>query len=86
LKINAAMAGWNLSYLVINYQNKLIPGLYARRHALNGAFLSDGTFVYIEPQTDKIYSTPDEVLKDISPLSRLSEFEEIRIIHISIIW
>jgi len=52
LKTNARRSGLNISVIFVWYYCE--GSIHA--HALDGAYLDDGTFVYIEPQTDGIYS------------------------------
>jgi hypothetical protein len=60
LKRNAALVGYNVSYVAVNYRGPRGSG----GHALNGAYLSDGSWVWIEPQSDKIYvGTIEDYLK-----------------------
>ncbi|MEM4649584.1 MAG: hypothetical protein QXP78_02830 [Candidatus Bathyarchaeia archaeon] len=61
LKIHAERMGLNVSFIIVNFNSPEGGG----GHALNGAYLSNGEFVYIEPQTDKIYFSIEEALKDI---------------------
>ncbi|MBS7646183.1 MAG: hypothetical protein QXR65_09215 [Candidatus Bathyarchaeia archaeon] len=78
LKANAAQRGYNLCFITVNYK----VGLFGeeRGHALNGAYLSDGSFVYIEPQRDKIHETLMDALRD------LEDNPNIEIIHFVAIW
>ena len=77
LKARAAQRGYNLCFVVVNYNVAWRRGY---GHALNGAYLSDGSFVYIEPQSDKIYEDLIDDLKEVEKASR------IVIINYSIIW
>jgi len=51
LKANAIQQGWNISFVSINFDDPTGGG----GHACNGAYLADGSWVWIEPQTDRIY-------------------------------
>jgi predicted RNase H-like nuclease (RuvC/YqgF family) len=77
LRLRAAQHGYNLCFIVVNYR-MMWRGEYG--HALNGAYLSDGTFIYIEPQNDKIYR---ELMED---LKEMADTPYIEIINYSIIW
>jgi len=59
LRVNAKSKGYNLSYITVDFYAKLYIFGYEitleRAHALNGAYLADGRWVWIEPQTDKIF-------------------------------
>ena len=77
LKLRAAQRGYNLCFIVVNYSVGWRRGY---GHALNGAYLSDGSFIYIEPQNDKIYEDLIDDLKEVEKASR------IVIINYSIIW
>jgi hypothetical protein len=52
LKANAAEKGWNISCVWANYDCAEGHGL---DHAWNGAYLADGTWVWIEPIYDRIH-------------------------------
>jgi len=60
LKRNAVLVGYNISYVVVNYEGPNKSG----GHGFNSAYLSDGSWVWIEPQNDKIYTgTIEDYLK-----------------------
>ena len=81
LKHNAALAGWNLSVVLVNFQFREFNGfVQVNGHVLNGVYLADGSFVYIEPQTDKIFSSLLEHLKVF-----LNE-PQIKILEVAIVW
>jgi len=76
LKRNGARAGYNISFVSVNYESDGSWG-----HALNGAYLSDGSWVWIEPQNDKIYhGTIEEYLMVFFKLSY------VKIKEIAIVW
>jgi hypothetical protein len=56
LKASAAEQGWNISFVSVNYDDPRGGG----GHACNGAYLADGSWVWIEPQNDRIYTGPIE--------------------------
>jgi len=77
LKVNAAKAGWNISFIVVNF----ISPKGEEGHALNGAYLADGRWVWIEPQNDKIYyGSIEEYLKEFFNI------EWVQIEEYAIIW
>jgi len=76
LKIHAERMGYNVSFIIVNFNSP--EG--EEGHALNGAYLSNGEFVYIEPQTDGIYFSLEEALKDTFDL------EWVKIEDYAIIW
>jgi len=52
LRMNARQAGWNVSVVFVWWKTR--GNEFA--HALNSAYLADGTLVWIEPQYDSVYS------------------------------
>ena len=77
LKRNAARAGYNISFVTVNYEHE--GG--SAGHALNGAYLSDGSWVWIEPQKDKIHQgTIEECLR------ALFKLQYAKIGEIAIVW
>ncbi len=77
LRSYAKTKGYNLSFVVTNYDTLRDKG---NGHAFCGAYLDTGDLIYIEPQTDGIYYSIEELLKDT--------FEEdwIEILEVAIIW
>jgi len=55
LKTNAAKAGWNISYVQVNYDVYYQGRHYQYGHAFNMAILGDGLIVYIDTCTDTLY-------------------------------
>lgn len=77
LKRNAARAGYNTSFVAVNYEYE--EG--SAGHALNGAYLTDGSWVWIEPQNDKIHQgTIEECLVAFFKL------QYVKIKEIAIVW
>jgi type II secretory pathway pseudopilin PulG len=62
LKAHAAAAGWNMSFVVANFMLTWNGETEGFGHAFNGVLLANGTMVYVEPQNDAIYSTPEELI------------------------
>jgi len=58
LKQHAAMAGFNFSVVLINFKAQRIgeTEMNAYGHVVCGTFLSNGNFVYVEPQSDAVTS------------------------------
>ena len=50
LKQFSRIRGYNISFIVVNYEVLNTGSVVGRGHALNGAYLSDGSWVWIEPQ------------------------------------
>jgi hypothetical protein len=61
LRLAAKRAGWNISFVFVNYEH----GGKGYGHACNGALLANGTHVYIEPQSDRIYINLEDLLRDL---------------------
>jgi len=78
LKTNAARVGWNISFVDINFYDKNGDGW---GHSCNGAYLADGSWVWIEPQTDRIYSGSVETY-----LQDFQEISYVRVIQLVVIW
>jgi hypothetical protein len=77
LKRNAARVGYNISFVTVNYEYE--GG--SAGHALNGAYLADGSWVWIEPQNDGIYrGTIEEYLAAFFKLSL------VKVKEIAIVW
>jgi predicted RNase H-like nuclease (RuvC/YqgF family) len=62
LKRHAAAAGWNMSYVVANFMLTWNGQTQGFGHAFNGVQLANGTMVWVEPQNDAIYSTPEDLI------------------------
>jgi len=76
LKRNAALAGWNISVVIVNYNSS--RGIYG--HVLNGAYLSDGRWAWIEPQKDLIAWSLETHLKEFLKVAWL------KIIDLAVVW
>jgi len=76
LKRNAALAGWNISVVIVNYNSS--RGVYG--HVLNGAYLSDGRWVWIEPQKDLIAWSLETHLKDFLKVAY------VKVIDLAVVW
>jgi len=74
LRESAHQAGLNFSFIVLNVRDKEDGTEWG--HALNGCYLDDGTFVFIEPQTDKTYRSLSEFLEE----------NDLELINYVIIW
>ncbi|MEM3448092.1 MAG: zinc ribbon domain-containing protein [Nitrososphaerota archaeon] len=79
LQQKAKLAGWNISYVSVNYHYRY--STYG--HACNGVYLADGRHLYIEPQTDKIFPSLDELICDLVGASKPSY---ITILHYVEVW
>ncbi|MEM4713595.1 MAG: hypothetical protein QXQ61_03485 [Candidatus Bathyarchaeia archaeon] len=77
LQSNAKQAGWNISYIVVNYRVTLSSG-----HVCNGVYLNDGRYFYIEPQTDKLYSSLSDLLSELTDAPPST----IVILNVSEVW
>jgi hypothetical protein len=76
LKRNAALAGWNISVVIVNYNSSRGFG----GHVLNGAYLSDGRWIWIEPQRDLILTDLESHLRDFLRVSYA------KVTELAIIW
>ena len=76
LKRNAALAGWNISVVMVNFNTT--HGIYG--HVLNGAYLNDGRWVWIEPQKDLIAWSLETHLKEFLKVAWL------KIIDLAVVW
>jgi arsenate reductase-like glutaredoxin family protein len=65
LKKFAAVAGLNISYVQVNYVATWKGKQYGYGHALNGAYLADGTWVYIEPQTGEVSQSLEHLITEL---------------------
>jgi len=45
--------------------HNIIVHIYETSHAANGVYLSDGSFVYVEPQTDRIYGNLTDLISSL---------------------
>jgi hypothetical protein len=81
LKRAAAAAGWNVSYVEVNYVVTWQGKQYGYGHALNGAYLADGGWVYIEPQTGEISQSLEHLIAELIFLP-----EPFQIQTIGIVW
>jgi hypothetical protein len=79
LKRNAALAGFNFSAVLVDYEGYEFQMKVSRGHVLNGAYLADGRFVYIEPQSDKISPLLIDLMRDL-------RIDQISVIGIAVIW
>lgn len=77
LKVNAARAGFNLSVIIINYVSEKSGG---GGHVLNGAFLADGRWVWIEPQNDRVALSLEDHLRLFLRLP------DVRVTEVAIVW
>lgn len=77
LKIAARQQHWNLSFVVVNFHDSSSESY---GHALNGAYLADGTFVWIEPQYDIIYAGSIEKFLEYSFDVRGVVVEELAVV------
>jgi len=77
LKRNAALAGYNISFVSVNFDAPNKSG----GHALNGAYLLDGSWVWIEPQNDKIYTGTIE-----DYLGSFFRLDWVRVEELAIVW
>jgi len=77
LKRNAARAGYNITYVSVNYEYE--EG--STGHALNGAYLTDGSWVWIEPQNDKIHHGKIEEC-----LVAFFKLQYVKVKEIAIVW
>jgi len=81
LKRRAATAGLNISLVIIDYEATKDTGAYiATGHILNGVILSDGRWLWIEPQTDTVSSSLKTLMKIGFKLS------SIEILKLAITW
>jgi hypothetical protein len=81
LKIHAAAAGWNVSFVVANFYMTWNGEKKGIGHAFNGVLLANNTMVWVEPQNDHIYTTIDELLV------RLYLFPvQVSIIEVVVVW
>ena len=81
LKMKAALAGLNISYVSINFIGYREVGVFIEAgHALNGALLSDGRWVWIEPQTDAVSFSLQDHLK------RFYGVSSVDVISLAIAW
>jgi len=77
LKHSAAGFGYNISFVTVNFDAPDKSG----GHALNGAYLSDGSWVWIEPQTDSIHwGTIEQYLKSFF------DVEWVKVETLAIVW
>jgi hypothetical protein len=68
LQTSAKAGGWNMSVVVFNYNVVWNGKVYATGfHALNGLYLANGSWVYVEPQTSRISSN----LLNLIPLTEI---------------
>jgi hypothetical protein len=69
LQVSAKAAGWNMSVVVFNYDVTWNGKTYATAfHALNGVYLANDSWVYVEPQTNRI--SPN--LLNLIPLTEIT--------------
>jgi len=78
VRANARQQGWNISVVFVWWKTR--GSEYA--HALNGAYLADGTLVWIEPQKDRIYSADIEkaLAEDFGPEYAPTKIEELLVV------
>ena len=76
LKRNAVLAGWNISVVIVNYNSSRGFG----GHVLNGAYLSDGRWVWVEPQRDLVLTDLESHLRDFLRVSYA------KVTEIAIVW
>jgi hypothetical protein len=76
LKRNAVLAGWNISVVIVNYNSSRGFG----GHVLNGAYLSDGRWVWIEPQRDLVLTDLESHLRDFLRVSY------VKVTELAIVW
>jgi hypothetical protein len=67
LKAHAEAAGWNISFVVVDIQLWYRGETISYGHTINGAYLADGSWVFIEPQNDGIYPSIDKLLTETIP-------------------
>jgi hypothetical protein len=65
LKRNAGLAGFNFSVVLVDFEGYVLQRKVSSGHVLNGAYLADGRFVYIEPQGDKISFLLIDLMRDL---------------------
>ena len=82
LRVRAREAGWNFSIVSISYR------VYGEEygHACNGVILEDGRFVYVEPQTDQIYYSTEDIVKDLLEANGWFYVPSVKIIGEVVYW
>ena len=87
LKEHARSYGYNISYVLINFDYTYNSYSDSAGHTLNGAYLSDGTWVWIEPQTDEIiYGNPTNYKSLENQMETFYGVSSVQITEIAIIW
>ena len=92
LKRNAGLAGFNFSVVLVDFEGYVLQTKVAPGHVLNGAYLADGRFVYIEPQSDKVSLSLIDLMRDLrAPVNYeghvvLMKLDQITIICVTVIW
>jgi len=83
LKANAARAGWNISFIVANYDVHYRGRHYEYGHSFNMAILADDSIVYIDTYTDSLYDSVEELLA--YAIERV-ESTDILVMETAVIW
>jgi len=78
VRMNARQQGWNLSIVFVWWKS----GRTEYAHALNGAYLTDGSFVYVEPQWDRIL--PGDIEKALA--EDFPDYAPTKIEELLVIW
>jgi Tfp pilus assembly protein PilX len=87
LKEHARNKGYNISYIIINFDYTYNSYSYSAGHTMNGAYLADGTWVWIEPQTDEIiYGNPTNHESLENQIAKFYDVNSVQITEIAIVW